>query len=397
MSTDGSEVIDDNKTVRSLFNGLAQRYKDTVLKSETSIEQDENSRSLIPHLEKLWYMMGAMGVVSPNEQLDDISTNALELLWTPYIIADLYQRLQGPMPTPAPVTPGETNEVAGAAGMTREEALSRSHHWYDVFFRWAQDCELVDERTLDTYRTFRADNRTQRVELSRKRRELEVVLLQYEDKVEYLQAKRKRMKELMAEDGDEISESNGDEEEALRGRALARLRWSVYEACHHLQLSARELEMLTALSPERRKEIANNHQRTLDAVRRGELSLGRHTYTILPGGLVAPGGPFPVDRINSTVMSAIASQESFRQKVVEELMINRNNPTMTLAEFADAEMADVQRRMEANADAQRLQQEEDELLGPEGVEERQRKRDSALADWKDDHPPIGQTARGNYA
>ncbi|KAG8347726.1 hypothetical protein TRVL_01449 [Trypanosoma vivax] len=380
-----------------MFNDLVRRYEVDVLGAEMSSDQDKATRALLPDFERLWYMMSALGVVSPNEQLDDISTSALELLWTPYVIADLYQRVQGAMAPPdAASSPGTSNAVP-TCGMTREEALGRSHRWYDLFFQWALQCELVDERTLEKYRHYRAEQRTQRVELSQMCRELKQELSRCEDKVSYLQAKRRRMQQLMEQDGDELADEGGEEEEALRCRALARLRWSVYESCHQLQLSVRELEMLQALSLEKRAEIAAAHDRTLEAVRRGDLSLGRHTYTILPGGLIAPGGPFPLNQINSTAMNALANQHAFRQQVIDQLMIDRNTPTMTLAEFAEAEMADLQRRMDENAEAQRRQQEEDERLGPDGVEERQRQRDAKLADWKDDHAPIGQTAKGNYA
>ncbi|KEG12058.1 hypothetical protein DQ04_02031000 [Trypanosoma grayi] len=395
MPTDPSS---SNMTVKGHFNELVRKYEDGVLNGNHPGGPSGAATSLIPLFEQLWHQMAAIGVLSPNEQLDDLSTGSLELLWTPYLIADLYQRVQGPLPTPEATTtsPATTQEVTGV--MPREEALSRSHRWYDVYFKWALDYELVDERTLEKYRTYRGDQRTHRIELSRKLRELEEEKRRCEDRVQYLLAKRKRMKALMEADDDNVADTgDDDDEEALRSRALARLRWSVYEGCHQLQLSSRELEMLQALSPERRQAIATEHQNTIEAVRRGEKSLGRHTYTILPGGLIAPGGPFRTPQLSSTAMSAIANQQAFRQQVVDELMIERNTPTMTLQEFADMEMDDVQRRMDASAEAQRQQQEEDEKLGPDGVEERQRQRDMRMADWKDDHAPIGQTERGNYA
>lgn len=392
---------DDSGTLKGRFAGLVHQYEEQILKGVDSGEQDVVARSLIPQFELLWHHMAAMGVVSSNDELDDFSTTSLELLWIPYIVADLYQRVQGLLPTLGATTSSSQTTSAPTltttTSMSREEALASSHRWYEIFFQWALDCGLVDERTLETYRTFRADNRTQRIELSRKRRELEEEMRRYGEQVQYLLARRKRMQALLKENGDELEDANGEEEEALRNRALARLRWSVYESCHQLQLSTRELEMLQALSPEKRQAISNMHQETIEAVRRGEKSLGRHTYTILPGGLVTPGGPIPATQFGSVAMSAIANQQAFRQKVVDELMIDRNTPTMTLQEFAETEMADVQRRMDASAAAKRQQEEDDERLGPDGVEERQRQRDARMADWKDDHPPNGLTAKGNYA
>ncbi|PBJ68626.1 hypothetical protein BCY84_21224 [Trypanosoma cruzi cruzi] len=393
MSTDGT-----NMTVKGRFNELLRQYEEGILGGMHSGEQSTIARSLIPQFELLWRQMAVMGVVSSNEQLDDLSTSSLELLWIPYIIADLYQRIQGPIPTlEATSSPSSSApETRNTSDMTREEALTLSKGWYEIFFQWMLDYELVDERTLEKYRNMHPDQRTQRVELSRKRRELEEEKRRYEQQVLYLLAKRKRMQALAEEDGDELEDTNGDEEDALRNRALSRLRWSIYESCQQLQLSFRELEMLQALSLEQRQAIAIDHQKIIEAVQRGEKSLGRHTYTILPGGLITPGGPIPTTQVGSVAMSSIANQQAFRQKVVKDLMVERNPPTMTLQEFAEAEIADVQRRMDASAAAKRQQEEEDERLGPDGVEERQRQRDTRLADWKEDHPPIGKTAKGNY-
>ncbi|RNF11764.1 hypothetical protein TraAM80_00747 [Trypanosoma rangeli] len=391
MPNDGS-----NLTVKGQFSQLLRQYEGGVLRGMPAEETDALARTLIPQFELLWRQMAVVGIMSPNEHLDELSTNSLELLWTPYIIADLYQRVQGPMPTPGVVS-SSALAPSSATGMTREEALTASKRWCDVFFQWMLDYELVDEQTLEKYRSLSSEQRTQRLELSRKRRELEEEKHRYEEQVQYLLAKRKHMGALMEADDDEFEDTNCDEEEALRNRALSRLRWSIYECCSSWQLSSRELEMLQALSPEQRQAISIEHQNTLEAVQRGEKSLGRHTYTILPGGLITPGGPIPTAQLSSVAMSAIASQQDFRQRVVDELMLERNAPTMTLQEFAEAEMADVQRRMDASAAAQRQQAEEDERLGPEGVEERQRQRDIRLSEWKEEHPPIGQTARGNYA
>ncbi|ESL07341.1 hypothetical protein TRSC58_04971 [Trypanosoma rangeli SC58] len=393
MSTDGS-----NLTVKGQFSQLLRQYEEGILRGLPAEETGALARTLIPQFELLWHQMAAVGIISPNEHLDELSTNSLELLWIPYIIADLYQRVQGPMPTPGVVSSSSSAPgPSSATGMTREEALTASKRWCDEFFQWMLDYELVDEQTLEKYRSLSSEQRTQRLELSRKRRELEEEKLRYEEQVQYLLAKRKHVEALMKADDDELEHTNGDEEEALRNRALSRLRWSIYECCQQLQLSSRELEMLQALSPEQRQAISIEHQKTLEAVQRGEKSLGRHTYTILPGGLITPGGPIPTAQLSSVGMSAVANQQDFRQRVVDELMLERNVPTMTLQEFAEAEMADVQRRMDASAAVQRQQAEEDERLGPEGVEERQRQRDIQLSEWKEEHPPIGQTARGNYA
>ena len=473
-ATDGSR---DNTTVKGHFTRLCDDYTTSIL--NTSLASTDPAlaaavRRLIIEFEQFWSRLSAVGAFSPNDELDDYSTTALEMLWTPYVIADLYQRIQGPVrqsPTgsttstdknvsglqtargqgvPAERMQGEeamrhgeqrreqsdddgqgrqsASEAArltshglqeeGLRSLTRQEALARSHAWLKIYFEWMQNVELVDEKTLETYSVYKADQRTQRIELSRTITSLKAAWKAAEDKVGYLRAKRRRMRELMDEDGEAAEETDGEEEEALRERALARLKWAIYEGCHQLQISSRELSMLEALSPDQRAAISKEYQATMDAVRRGEISLGRHTYTILPGGMMMAGTvdqPQPVRSSDilqsggitqtlsatpappSMALGNAANQQLYRQHVRDELMVDRNAPTMTLQEFAAMEMADVQRQMDQAKERQQQQAEEDARLGPDGVEERQRQKDSAWDDWKDDHPAYGITNKGNYS
>lgn len=426
-------------TVKGHFNQLAKQYtKDVVHGEAASTDPQLHAllRQLVVELEEFWRHVMAVGAFSANDDLDDYSTTALEMLWTPYMIGDIYQRFNGSGTPPAVVGPssaqgarmpgreGEGRQDASASSsayaaaktvreedlknVSRQELLARSHEWFKVFFKWMENVELVDEKTIETYAVYRPTDRTQRIELARLRREAEGKWREYESKVQYMRVKRRRMQELMEESGEAMEEGGGEEEEALRERALARLRWSIYDACHQLQLSSRELEMLQSLNPQQRAAISEEYQRTFEAVRRGELSLGRHTYTILPGGMMVAGTlqqPVPVDAdviaksggVNSQVLSAAANQQQFRQQVHNDLMIDRNPPTLSLQEFAEMEMATMQRQMDEAAEQQRLQAEEDARLGPDGVEDRQRKKDSAWADWKDEHPAYGPSNKGNYS
>jgi hypothetical protein len=477
-SATASDPSRDNITVKGHFTSLCDDYTTNILNTalaSTDPTLNATIRRLIVELEQFWRQLGTVGAFSLNDELDDYSTTALEMLWTPYIIADLYQRIQGPARQTSTVTAGNGNHGASAAepdqerteermrgedasrsyeqrltcggeqrqsaeeaarltshglqqeglrSLTRQEALARSHAWLKVFFEWMENVELVEEKTLDTFSVYRPDQRTQRVELSRTITSLKAAWKAEEDKVGYLRVKRRRMRELMDEDGEAAEEAGGEEEEALRERALARLRWAIYEGCHQLQISSRELSMLEALNPEQRAAISKEYQATMDAVRRGELSLGRHTYTILPGGMMTAGTIDQPQQVrasdivhsggttqaihttgaavgaSSTTFMALgnaSNQQLYRQQVRSELMLDRNAPTMTLQEFAAMEMADIQRQMDEAQARQQQQAEEDARLGPDGVEERQRKKDSAWDDWKDDHPAYGITDKGNYS
>ncbi|KAG5477008.1 hypothetical protein LSCM1_05342 [Leishmania martiniquensis] len=470
-STDATR---DSVTVKGHFTSLCDAYMaDVVNTSLASTDATLNTRirALLAEFELFWRHLSAVGAFSLNDEIDDYSTTALEMLWTPYILADLFQRIQGPMARAqdgraadgggsrsgtAPQQAGsvdermrgedalhqeerhgETQQTEAVMrsgvyatshslreeelrSLSRQEALARSHAWLSIFFEWMENINLVDKKTLDTYSVYRADQRSQRLELSRTIASLREAWKAQDEQVGYLRAKRRRMRELMAEEGEAAEEAGGEEEEALRARAVARLRCSIYEGCHQLQISSRELSMLESLNPEQRAAAAKQYQDTLDAVRRGELSLGRHTYTILPGGTMTAG---TVDRPQQvrvgdivqsggttvpavTVTAAAASSRAlsgcqntqlYRQQVRDELMIDRNAPTMTLQEFAELEMAEIQRQMDEAQAMQQQQAEEDARLGPDGMEERQRQKDSAWDDWKDEHPAYGLTNKGNYS
>lgn len=60
-------------------------------------------------------------------------------------------------------------------------------------------------------------------------------------------------------------------------------------------------------------------------------------------------------------------------------------------------MARMQAHTEMSAQLQREEAEEEARIGPDGVEERQRQKDSQWANWKDDHPTFGPSSKGNYA
>ncbi|CCW63370.1 unnamed protein product [Phytomonas sp. EM1] len=475
MSATASSIDPDSLTVKGYFNRLSDEYVAGVLNGSYEGANTAHQRficNLIVQFEELWRRIGTVGAFSVNDDLDDYTTTALDFLWVPYILADLYQRFQespgGPsgssgMGPPLPSSISTATPQAGSAGMkgepnqpqptvsydshahhedgspvtddyagektthavlieineanlralSRQEALTRSHAWFQVFFEWLQNTGLMEAREIETFSKYLPDQRSLRIQLSRLCSELRQKLKESEAKVQYQRVKRRRMRELMAENGEAVEEGGGEEEELLRERALARLRWSGYDACHQLQLSARELAMLEAVGVEQRAGISAAYQRTLEAVRRGELSLGRHTYTILPGGMMMAGSlqnPQPLDPtllprgggptggvLNSQAQNARSSAQLFRQQVRDELMVDRNPTTMTLEEFAEKEMAEVQRQMAEALEMQAEAEAENERLGPEGVEERQRKKDSAWQDWKDDHPAYGITKKGNYA
>lgn len=116
------------------------------------------------------------------------------------------------------------------------------------------------------------------------------------------------------------------------------------------------------------------------AVSGGSTGGGPANYTILPGGHVIPMGV-----------------SSLRQAAYTEAFIQRNMPTQTLAEFAEGEIAKMQAGQLQAAAAQQQQKDEDERLGEDGIEERERQKQTKWDDWKDNNPVQGISKRGNLS
>lgn len=117
---------------------------------------------------------------------------------------------------------------------------------------------------------------------------------------------------------------------------------------------------------------------------KGRKNPGRQTYTILPGGYISPGAP-------------LSENLNYREIVKAELFMDRNQPTMSLEEFSQNEMADVQRQMEQQQFQQQQQEEEDSRMNPEELEDRDRQRQMAKDEFRDLCPVEGITNKGNYS
>lgn len=471
---------DDSRasTIRGRLEELTRQYTHDI-RGGGGVVSQHVVRQLIASLELFWHQASHAGIFSSNEDVDEYSTTALQILWIPYLIADVYQRVQDTIPIGDARAPDNRDAAASTAYISteasamrgvgqsgwlgrkdermphepdaggesashtsppsvtalimttqsRQEALAQSHRWFDLFLEWMQRIALVDDKTIEQYREYRPDQRSTRVELSRRTAELYTRWQTLEQKVHYARAQKRRLRAIMNEEGDEADTSVGarsnresadverqetidggaDVEEEERECALARLRWSCYDAFHQMQLSSRELTMLESIRPDQRAAIVAEYQQRMRTP--SSASSSRQTYTILPGGQMTMGTlrhpqPIPLSQVTQSgavyspvvVHNATASGNPslFREQLRSELMMERNAPTMTLQEFAEKEMTAMQRQMDGEARAQAEQAEEDARLGPEGVEERERQKDSRWADWKDDHPAFGPSSKGNF-
>ena len=436
-------------TVKQHYDACIRTYREKVLDSTLS-STDPQFQSvvtqLIAELELVWHTVQGTHVLSPNDELDDVSTGTLSILLTPFVLADLHQRVVLP---PQPLL-SQTSSAAAHSSQTgsrsRSHALALSIHHLQRFLQVAVQLGLATEPDVEQSVVYQPQQRQRRVDMSRAVSGMQSTLRSMESRMSFLAARRQRMKKLIAEEEDsdndedrgadeaqeskaraaagkgsdaidEDAERGAEEDELLREYHLLRLRCAVLESYQSIQMSTRELEMLTTLTDDQRREIVQEYQKQLQESG-GGLGLQRQTYTILPGGSIAPGavglrqaggtstGASTISSSSSYALpSALLSQQygitvdgrTVRETIQSEIFMDRNRPTMTLQEFAEMEMREVQRQMQAAQEQGQWQAEEDKRLGPEGMEERDRKKDSAWADWKDDNPPIGLSTKGNYS
>lgn len=380
-------------TVRQHFQRTMNEYTAIVNSSlsSTDAEYQRAVRACIESMHTFWTHMNDCGVFSANEELADISTPTLSMLTAPYVIGDLHLRIVDDK-------------------IPREKLIDFARAYFAKFLALMVNLELLTEKEVEMGVAPNPSNRTARIELSRAQSALRAQIEKFDSRIGFLRARTARMRRLEREesraddDGDAPRKSNvgdgnddgsdsdgegdgADEgceiEELLRERALAHLKWCIGDTFSQSQSAAREAEMLALIPPERRAEIAAEYQEGIKLMQARGNDVGRSTYVILPGGQIAT-----TEGDGRTLL---------RQRVKEEAFINRIQPTMTLEEFAQQEMAFVMEQEQRQREGQQAQAEEDERLGPEGVEERERQKQAAWDDWRDNNPPIGITAKGNYS
>jgi hypothetical protein len=419
MSSEREATQQRSVTVKEHFDRCMREYETSILDNTTL---DSNSTAfqsklmiLLADLASMWHRLEAAGALSINDELDDLTTNTLEMLVTPFVVADLHQRRledsgeEGAEGSPTPSTLSSSYQpAADSQSKRRAKALTVSLFYFEAFLKLMIQVGLTTEKDCELNCRFNAADRMRRVENHRAMSELRQQVKEAEDRVRYAAAKSKRMRMLCEADGDAYEERGGEEEEMLRERAVKRLRWAVLFTFQQVQMTSRELLMLETLTDEQRREAVHDYQRNIEEAKKsGGLGVGRDTYTILPGGVVMTGAPQLQRRAmsqlggggNSNAAAAIAAATAgmtYREQVRGDVYMDRNRPTMTLEEFAAMEMQEIQRQMDAQNDAQARQQEEDERLGPDGIEERQRQYDMYWSNWKDENPAIGISTKGNY-
>ena len=374
--------MDENqKPLGAAFASALERYGIDVAQSNLASADSKFQavlKQLIVDFRLIWSRFRSSSALSSNdESLDDLSVMTIRFLSAPYFIGDLYQKV---LPSGDPSN--NTNESTERA---RTKILAVSEHFFSEFLSIMVTLQLANEREVESQTKYAENSRSSRVSRSREMTELKKKLKELDSRLSYEAAKRSQLRRLAAEDGDEVEDGGDEDEEIVREREITFLKWCILDCVSQLQLSSREMDMLGRLDDNQKRQIVQDYQAGIQLFKEGKNDKGRNTYTILPGGLIAPG------------FIPLNAAQSFREQVRDEVFMERNRPTMTLDEFAQQEMAEIQRQMDAQAAGEAAQKEEDERLGDEGIEERERVKQARWDDWRDENPPIGITTKGNYS
>jgi hypothetical protein len=391
-----------NESVAHFYALCVKEYNsilDTTLPSSSDEVQDKITKCSAD-FDRLMEHVRLQGAMSRNEEVDDMSTQALELICVPFYMSQLASR-----------------RVVNGDHSQRIRALTVSNAIMRKFLDFCENVGLIREEEIEKRLEYRALDRTARLEAHRRKQELTSQLQSLDAEIAKETAKAKRMRRIMAEDSDQ---DNGEEvepepaeddlvpEELLRKRHLIHAKLCLEEAFELIQMNQREMDMLGSLSDEEKKAAIDAYQSALkeDRAQRPS-SLLHFPGSKMPESIdqfyfhpkTGVSGPF-LQVAQSGMNYQVAGcghSVPLRQQIRDEAFHDRNMPTQTLEEFAAGEQAFMQDQARLQQEGALRQAEEDHALGREGREERDRKKASAWDDWKDENPPIGISAKGNYS
>ena len=169
--------------------------------------------------------------------------------------------------------------------------------------------------------------------------------------------------------GGELREDQEFEHDAAeRQYWLLTIEDKLRSAAQQMQMSSRELEMLSSLSQEQKDQAVNEYQQQINDSR------GRAPH---PSQLkVIEEAPTPV---------VLTQLNMDRERILAEVFMDRNPATMSDAEYCDQQMA----RMQPSAPPGGEKKEVDSDSEDDGTKDMKRKKASHWDDWKDDHAQDG--------
>jgi hypothetical protein len=424
-----------NVSVAAFYGKCVDEYNailDSNLPSASDKAQDKVHACCVD-FGKLMEHIKSSGVLSRNEDFEDMSTQALGLVTVPFYLGQLAGR-----------------RVTGADHKARKQVLAVSSQLLRDFLDGCENVNLLPEDEVEKRLEYRALDRSGRVEAHRRKKDLQEKLNALEGRIRYEEAKIRRMRRLTSAaaddddaeledqdtpemilarreadldreeergDGGGATSNTGDgiADEVLRERHVLRARLCIEEAFETIQMNQREADMLGGLTEDEMKSASAKYQEALTEDRTNRPSSTIHfpgakkpnlqdpelarMYYSRETGVQGPPVQFAQSGVNYKVAGCGHLEPIGEQRInaYDDAFQDRNAPTQTLQEFAEQETAFMHDQMRIQAEAMNRKEEEDAMLGREGREERDRKKDSDWSDWKDDNPAVGLTNKGNYS
>lgn len=339
-SSSSATAVVDSKDEYRLAHDFYDAYK--ASSAFHKVDAEPPSEEDIDALGRKWksiaYHVIQLRLFSPNEELDDIGTSDLKYLLVPFMLGEVT---------------ASTRDMT-----TRHQALKQSLLFWRAF---AADCGRLkvahndDLRAIDRSPEDPTDSATKREEkIARYKRSKEL-----DSKAAFLFNKKKEVF------GDEFQWGSGSafDEDMERDLILALLGRAVATVADNIVSAEQELPLL-------------------------EMMAAR-------GGPGAP--PLPAPPVQDKPWMVHIQDKSELTKLYKEMVFQCPYalPTVTLAEFAEAEMAQMQRTKEEKSNHERIAayEADDRWWGGdrdgarEAAEEEQKTyKDRDWDDWKDEHP-----------
>ena len=305
------------------------------------------------------------GIFSQNETEDDLTTTSLSYLLVHAYLGKLFGGIVR-----------VDMEAEGPAG--RYKQVRRSSLHFTTFLAQLDRLEMLKDEDKKFF-DLDADSRKETVEAKRARK---VSDFQTEKQLKASLANLIKLEAAAKKQGKDIDES------VKRELCLVLLQTFVKEALNGIDLGKRELDMLdqmrTVMGDRFHGATAMERQNPELAAARREMkekqrvAAALEEYANRPGLTVTHIGP-----------DGSTQEERIRAGVFRP---GWNQPTMSLEEFADLEVADAIARGKRSEEAEKTkvrtlkQLEEEGLEDDEDLFEAARQKDSDWANWKDDNP-----------
>jgi len=322
---------------------LYQALEESELES-VSQKKQEMVQATITKFEELWNQVCAAGVFSSNEEKEDVATGDIRFFIVPYLLGSSIDKVV------------DTNRVRN---------LRRAIHCFEFFMKLCLDYGILTEKEFEELKTpLNPTDRTARVERHKRQKELQAKLAELSEKRKYLSKRIQARRDAAEKDEeDEYTPEQGELENASRGYWFLCVRDKLGAASQQLHMMKRECEMLQQLSTEQKEAAADEYQLRIQESRGrapAEGAIRKITHTDAP--------------------QVISSFPIVREKIMSEIFMDRNPPTMSEAEYAAIQME----RM-LPSDPPPPPEGEEHCSDDDDSEERERKRKKASDwdDWKD--------------